>query len=67
MCNDIFKWIFKCEKFFNLKKLKGYGQTRIFAFIIERYISYWIIKNSNYKILPGVFIDPLGEKPSNNI
>ena len=64
MCNDIFKWIFKCEKFFNLKKLKGYGQTRIFAFIIERYISYWIIKNSNYKILPGVFIDPLGEKPS---
>ena len=46
--NDLFKWLFKCEKVFGLKKLKGYDQERLYAFLAERYMSYWFKKKTNY-------------------
>ena len=58
LCSDTFDWIFKSENLFNKKILKGYGQIRIFDFLAERYFSFWIEKNTKYKILPGIFIDP---------
>ena len=45
--NSLFSWLSKCEKLFGFDNLKGY-ETRIYAFIAERYMSYWFKKNSNY-------------------
>lgn len=64
MCEETFEWIFKCEKLFKLKNLKGYGQIRIFDFLAERFFSYWITKYTRYKILPGVILDSQNKKES---
>ena len=45
---DLFDWLFKCEKIFGLKKLKGYDQQRLYAYLAERYLSFWFKKNTNY-------------------
>ena len=42
--NDLFKWLFKCEKAFGIKKLKGYDQERLYAYLAERYLSFWFHK-----------------------
>ena len=41
---DQFEWLFKCEKIFGFKNLKGYDQTRLYAFLAERYMPYWFRK-----------------------
>ena len=38
---DLFKWLFRCEKVFGLKNLKGYDQQRLYAYLAERYLSFW--------------------------
>ena len=43
---DLFNWLFKCEKIFGLKKLKGYDQARLYAYLAERYASFWFKKNT---------------------
>ena len=45
---DLFDWLFKCEKIFGLEKLKGYDQQRLYAYLAERYLSFWFKKNTNY-------------------
>ena len=35
---DLFSWLFKCEKIFGFKDLKGYDQQRLYAFLAERYL-----------------------------
>jgi len=45
---DLFKWLFKCEKEFGLSKLKGYEQQRLYAYLAERYMSFWFKKNTRY-------------------
>tara|TARA_Y100000992_G_scaffold289007_1_gene243159 strand:+ start:159 stop:986 length:828 start_codon:yes stop_codon:yes gene_type:complete len=55
--NDIFPWLEKCEDLFGFDNLKGYGLTRIYGFLAERYMSYWFKKNANYKELPILFHD----------
>ena len=46
--NDLFKWLFKCEKIFGFSKLKGYDQERLYAYLAERYLSFWFRKYTNY-------------------
>ena len=53
---SIFPWLERCEKIFKFKK-KKYGTNRIYAFLAERYLSYWFKKYTNYKIWPIVFYD----------
>ena len=55
--DDIFPWLESCEKLFGFEDLKGYGLTRIYGFLAERFMSYWFKKNSNYKELPILFHD----------
>ena len=43
---SLFSWLEKCEKEFGFKNLKDYDTTRIYAFLAERYMSYWFKKNS---------------------
>ena len=45
--NDLFKWLFKCEKVFGLNNLKGYDQQRLYAYLAERYLSFWFKKYTN--------------------
>ena len=55
--NEIFPWLEDCEKIFGFHNLKGYGLTRIYGFLAERFMSYWFKKNANYKELPILFHD----------
>ena len=55
--NDLFKWLFKCEKVFGIKKLKGYDQERLYAYLAERYLSFWFKKYTKYLESPWTFID----------
>ncbi len=53
----IFPWLEKCEDIFGLKESKDYGKVRIYAFLAERFMSYWFKKNYKCKIMPIVFYD----------
>ena len=53
----VFPWLERCEKEFGFKSLSGYGQTRIYGFLAERFMSYWFQKNTKYKTMPILFYD----------
>ena len=53
----LFPWLDKCEKIFGFKDLTGYGKTRIYGFLAERFMSYWFQKNTKYTTMPIVFYD----------
>ena len=50
--NVVFKWLEKCETEFGFDEKKSYGQIRIYAFLAERFLSYWFKKNSNFHKWP---------------
>ena len=54
---DQFEWLFKCEKIFGFKNLKGYDQTRLYAFLAERYMPYWFRKYTSYNEWPWIFYE----------
>ena len=47
----LFPWLESCEKLFGFDNLQGYGKQRIYAFLAERFMSYWFQKNTKYKNL----------------
>jgi len=53
----LFEWLEKCEKQFGFKNLHGYETTRIYAYLAERYLSFWFKKYTRYKEHPWIFID----------
>tara|TARA_B100000315_G_C14534051_1_gene567575 strand:- start:46 stop:843 length:798 start_codon:yes stop_codon:yes gene_type:complete len=55
--SKLFPWLEKCEKIFGFKNLEGYDITRIYAYLAERYQSFWFKKYTVYKENPWVFID----------
>jgi hypothetical protein len=54
---SVFSWLFSCEKVFGFKNLKGYETTRIYAYLAERYLSFWFKKYTNYIYWPWTFTD----------
>jgi len=55
---SIFPWLERCEKVFGFDmQSKSYGLTRIYAFLAERYLSFWFNKYSKVKIWPISFYD----------
>jgi len=54
---SLFTWLFDCEKIFGFKDLHGYGLKRIYAFLAERYMSYWFKKYTKFIVLPIHFKD----------
>jgi hypothetical protein len=52
----IFKWLSDCEKIFGFN-LKGYGQLRIYAFLAERFLSFWFNKYAKCLDWPIIFND----------
>ena len=55
--STLFPWLERCENEFGFSNLSGYGQTRIYGFLAERFMSYWFQKNTNYKTMPILFYD----------
>ena len=53
----IFPWLKKCEEIFGFENLSGYGLTRIYGFLAERFMSYWFQKYTKYKTMPIIFYD----------
>ena len=53
----LFPWLERCEKRIGFKKLKGYDTKRLYAYLAERYLSFWFKKYTIYKEQPWVFID----------
>ena len=43
----VFEWLKKCEDIFGFN-LDNYGKTRLYAFLAERFLSYWFKNNTNY-------------------
>ena len=54
---DLFGWLFKCEKVFGFKNLIGYDTQRIYSFLTERYMPFWFEKYSKVKFWPWVYCD----------
>ncbi len=53
----VFPWLSRCEKEFGFENLRGYGMTRIYGFLAERFMSYWFQKNTKYTTMPIIFHD----------
>ena len=54
---DLFEWLFRCEEIFGFENLKGYDTMRIYAYLAERYLSFWFQKHTKFKNSPWVFIN----------
>ena len=54
--SSIFPWLERCEKIFGFN-LEGYGKTRMYAFLAERYLSYWFSKYTKPLLWPVIFYD----------
>ncbi len=54
---SIFPWLERCEKVFDnvASSSKDYGTKRIYAFLAERYMSYWFNKYSKVTTWPIIF------------
>ena len=53
----IFEWLFNCEKIFGFEDLKGYETKRLYAYLAERYLSFWFKKYSSCLEWPYTFLD----------
>ena len=47
--SSLFEWLFECENIHGFDKLKGYDTQRLYAFLGERYLSFWFKKYTIYK------------------
>ena len=54
--NSLFPWLKRCENEFGFKS-KSYGETRIYGFLAERYLSYWFNKYNKPLVWPIIFFD----------
>tara|TARA_Y100000389_G_scaffold85488_1_gene82227 strand:- start:62 stop:862 length:801 start_codon:yes stop_codon:yes gene_type:complete len=55
--NTLFPWLERCEKKFGFKKLHGYDTTRLYAYLAERYLSFWFKKYTKYQESSWIFFD----------
>ena len=55
--NTMFQWLERCENEFGFETLKGYDTTRLYAYLSERYLSFWFNKYTKCFENPWVFID----------
>ena len=53
---SIFSWLTRCERIFGFN-LEGYESKRIYAFLAERYLSYWFQKYGKPLEWPIFFFD----------
>ena len=54
---NLFSWLSKCEQTFGFEKLRGYDSQRLYAYLAERYLSFWFKKYTKFKTWPYVTLD----------
>ncbi len=54
--NSVFPWLQRCENIFGFN-LNAWNEIRIYAFLAERYLSYWFNKYTAVKEWPIFFYD----------
>ena len=59
---DLFSWLSKCEKVFGFKNLHGYDTKRLYAYLAERYLSFWFRKYCNFIESPYITLDTTNRK-----
>ena len=56
--NSLFPWLTRCEKIFGFEELGGkYDTKRLYAFLAERYLSFWFKKYTKYKEQSWVLVN----------
>ena len=55
--DTLFPWLLRCEEIFGFKDLRGYDTERLYAYLAERYLSFWFKKYTNYLNWPWAFYD----------
>mgnify|MGYP001235904230 CR=1 FL=1 len=55
--SQLFSWLKRCEEEYRFKKLTGYDTTRLYAYLAERYLSFWFKKYTKYLENPWIFLD----------
>ena len=50
----LFPWLFRCEKIFGFDNLKGYDTQRLYAYLAERYLSFWFRKYTKFVEWPVI-------------
>jgi len=55
--NTLFPWLLRCEKEFGFKELKGYDTQRLYAYLAERYLSFWFNKHTKTLTWPWTIFD----------
>tara|TARA_Y100000768_G_scaffold178051_1_gene133272 strand:- start:229 stop:1032 length:804 start_codon:yes stop_codon:yes gene_type:complete len=56
--SKLFPWLERCEEILGLKTLDGkYDTQRLYAFLGERYLSFWFKKYTNFREHPWVVLD----------
>ena len=53
---SLFSWLERCEAEFGFDDLKGYDTQRLYAYLAERYLSYWFKKYTKCRELPWTVI-----------
>jgi hypothetical protein len=56
----LFPWLSRCEEIFGFEELNGYDTERLYAYLAERYLSFWFRKYTNYLNWPWAFYDYKG-------
>ena len=54
--NSVFPWLKRCEKVFRFQS-GSYGETRIYGFLAERYLSFWFNKYTKPLMWPIIWFD----------
>ena len=55
--NTLFPWLSRCESEFGFKDLHGYDTQRLYAYLAERYLSFWFNKYTKTIAWPWKFFD----------
>ena len=56
--SSLFPWLRRCEGIFGFKSLdNSYDTQRLYAFLAERYLSFWFKKYTKYKEHPWAFVN----------
>jgi hypothetical protein len=54
---SVFSWLSRCEDVFGFENLKGYDQSRLYAYLAERYLSFWFKKHTNFIESPWITLE----------
>ena len=54
---NLFSWLERCENEFGFENLKGYDTGRLYAYLAERYASFWFKKYTKSLEWPVVYCD----------